>query len=114
MKGLLVAIVMMGTLGCVNQIFLDGPVDPAASARAVRIVHVAPVPTVCPQSGEWACYLVTDGPNGERLLEAPPGRLDYVAGSDYVVEVTEQRSEGKGPKVRWVVNRVVDYHPRAR
>lgn len=114
MRGLPIAILMMGTTGCVSQIFLDGPVDPAAPAPEVRIVHVTPVPTPCPQGGTWTCYLVTDGPNGERLLAAPPGRLHYVAGSDYVVEVTEQRAEGSDPMVRWVVNRVVDYHPRAR
>lgn len=115
MKGLWVAISTMGLAGCVSQIFLDGPVEPAAPGAEVRVVHVTPVPTPCPQTGMGACYLVTNGEDGsERLLEAPPGRLDYVVGSDYVVEITERRVEGSAPSVRWIVNRVVDHHPRAR
>jgi hypothetical protein len=113
MKRLWFAISTMGLAGCVSQIFLDGPVEPADPAAEVRVVHVTPVPTRCPESGMGACYLVTDGQDGSpHLLQAPHGLLDYVAGSDYVVEITERR--GGNPPVRWVVNRVVDHHPRAR
>lgn len=115
MKRLVLATSAMAMAGCVSQIFLDGPVEPAAPAADVRVVHVTPVPTPCPESGMGACYLVTDGQDGsERLLQAPAGVLEYVAGSDYVVEVTEQVGEGSNPSVRWVLNRVVDHHPRAR
>lgn len=115
MKGLLVVILMLSMSGCVSQIFLDGPTAPSSPAPDVRIVHVTPVPTPCPETGMGTCYLVEDGQHGsERLLEAPPGLLQYVAGSDYVVEITEHRGQGDDPSIRWIVNRVVDHHPRAR
>lgn len=73
MKRLLLAISAMALAGCVSQIFLDGPVEQAAPANDVRVVHVTPVPTPCPESGMGACYLATDGKDGSaRLLQGPP------------------------------------------
>lgn len=114
MKGLLIPVLVAGSIGCASQIFLDGPVDLREQQSTSRIVHVTPLPTACPQPGMGSCYLVTDVPGGaQRLLQVSPGLLDYTPGTDYVVEVSERQLSGvEGFETGWVVDRVVSRHPR--